>query len=480
MKVIKVSLFILILLMLVSFMNPSKVLASPSETQNNMFDIILVIDNSGSIIGLDKEEINPFIYELKDDTQLGIISFGVDAKLIYTLQQVLTVEDKEAAIDAFSKLDYMDQFTNINEGLELALLEFRSHARKQSSKIVVLISDGKMDPSPKGNTKDVLLKDLRGKILNDYINENVSIYTIAFGNELDLQLMQEIADKTGGKCLIAPNKKALKDSLSVIVEIIRPLVIPSEEELPVEEKAEEPQEVIFPELPEEEKAEEPQDLVSPALILTSAIVLVLLVILTGIIIVLLFVNNRRLKNITRPALQKKTDTKATSPFLKLSDNIDKIIRLITETSSDMKSLQLDIEDYGAESWKNEEKLKEKYYRMVDNLFLLLDHFEIFKKRERESDKINWFYEKTRRILEEEGIEEIPVKKGDHFNGIYHEHVKSNPDKLPKGVVLDILLKGYYIKGKVEKDDIVLRPAKVTVSSGPSKGHNSNTNKEKEK
>ena len=162
----------------------------------------------------------------------------------------------------------------------------------------------------------------------------------------------------------------------------------------------------------------------------------------------------------RPEVERAT-------FLKLRDSARQLTRLMVEARSNLGKLQLDLEDYGAETWERERKFEEKYYRMADSLFLLLDHLENLAKDEKKSDEIDWIYKKTRRILEDEGIEEILAKKGDHFSGIYHKHVGDRPDELPKGIVLEVVRKGYFIRSQPGIDDVVLRPAETIISSGPS-------------
>jgi molecular chaperone GrpE (heat shock protein) len=211
------------------------------------------------------------------------------------------------------------------------------------------------------------------------------------------------------------------------------------------------------------------------LIVVPLLILVASIIITGTALTIFFLNKKS-KDAAGQSIQDKTDSGTASSFLKLRDSLEKISGQIPEIGSQLDNIRLDLEDYTAQNLKNEEELKEKYYRMTDNLFLLLDHLEIYKKNNKKSDKINWFHEKTRWILEQEGIEEIPVARGDSFNGIYHQEINSHPHKLPDGTILEVLSKGYYKKGKTENDDIILRPARVTVSSGPQKD---NISKKKE-
>lgn len=153
-------------------------------------------------------------------------------------------------------------------------------------------------------------------------------------------------------------------------------------------------------------------------------------------------------------------------FPKLRDSVRQLMGLMAEARSNLERLQLDIEDYGAGSWIREKESKEKYYRMASSLFLLLDHLENLAKDKEKSDEIDWLYKRIRRILEDEGIEEIPAKKGYLFSGVYHEHVDDRAGEFPEHTVLKVVRKGYFIRGQTGTDDVILRPAEVIVSSGP--------------
>jgi molecular chaperone GrpE (heat shock protein) len=155
------------------------------------------------------------------------------------------------------------------------------------------------------------------------------------------------------------------------------------------------------------------------------------------------------------------------PFPELRDRIKKITGFMAEAKLDLDKLVPDLEDYGAKSWRRERETIKKYHRMVDGLFLLLDHLENLAKGEKKSDEIEWLYTRIRRILEDEAIEEIQVSKGQLFNGRYYKQADSRHDELPVDAVLEVIRKGYFIEGLSGQEDVILRLAEVIVSSGPS-------------
>jgi len=153
------------------------------------------------------------------------------------------------------------------------------------------------------------------------------------------------------------------------------------------------------------------------------------------------------------------------PFPELRFSMNKLSGLMAEATSDINRIFLDLEDYGAESWRRERETTKRYRRIVDSLFLLLDHLENLAVGEKKPDETEWLYTRICRILEDEAIEEIQVGKGEPFNGIYHKQVESRPDDLPRDAVLEVSRKGYFVRGQPGQDDAILRPAEVIVSNG---------------
>jgi molecular chaperone GrpE (heat shock protein) len=150
---------------------------------------------------------------------------------------------------------------------------------------------------------------------------------------------------------------------------------------------------------------------------------------------------------------------------RLRENLDQVITLSTNANSQLRLFQDEVENWGAEQWQKEKDSEDKYYSIVEELFLLLDHLNI-QSHKQKSGELDWICQRARRILEDKGIEEIPVEKGDHFNGRYHKYLCHRQDKLGKDTVLEVVRKGYFIKGQTGQEDTVLRTAEVIISSGP--------------
>jgi molecular chaperone GrpE (heat shock protein) len=161
-------------------------------------------------------------------------------------------------------------------------------------------------------------------------------------------------------------------------------------------------------------------------------------------------------------------------FSEICKDLKRITELTTGASHNLNKLLLDLEDYGAGSWNREREAKNKYLRVINSLFLILDHFENMNTNNGESDEIGWFIKMVKRILEDEGIEEIPIKVGDVFNSKYHKQVGNRTDEHEEGSILEISRKGYISKSQEGKKVVaVLRPAEVIVSNGKTEKHSEN-------
>jgi molecular chaperone GrpE (heat shock protein) len=168
---------------------------------------------------------------------------------------------------------------------------------------------------------------------------------------------------------------------------------------------------------------------------------------------------------------------STSSFNNMRKNIENIINQIEATTqnnqqtnlvdavSNLQNLKLDIEDYGAENWQRERELATDYHRITNNLFFICDLLENQLESDKKTDETLWFHSSIKQIFDDEKIMEIPVKKGDPFNGDYHKSVENVFDEAPKDTILEVIRKGYYKKEQV-KNVITLRYVEVIVSKGP--------------
>jgi Ca-activated chloride channel homolog len=221
------------LLFLVLLMARPQWVDSRSVTNVDGVDIMLTLDVSGSMqffddisdkrmrIDVEKKEASRFI-EKRTDDQIGITIFAADAIALCPLTLDKTILQ---SIVREIHLGFINQqATALATGLSLALTKLRQS--KAKSKIVILLTDGKPTPEVEKVPLETAI-DIAKKL-------NIKVYTIGIGNKdggyfqnpwgevvmikdsVDEDLLQRIADETGGKFFRAYNPKAMASAYDEI------------------------------------------------------------------------------------------------------------------------------------------------------------------------------------------------------------------------------------------------------------------------
>ncbi|MBI1342983.1 MAG: VWA domain-containing protein [Terrimonas sp.] len=195
--------------------------------QGNGIDIVLCIDVSGSMLSRDfqpnrlevaKEVASEFIRSRPID-QIGLVIFSGES---YTLSPLTT--DKNTLLTQIQSLQsgLLQDGTLIGEGLATAVARLKES--KARSKVIILLTDGKEQP-----TEDRIIDPLMA--LDIAKSEGVKVYTIGMALEgyvaveektrsgeikqtntalLDEDLLKRISAETGGEYFRARDKMGLK------------------------------------------------------------------------------------------------------------------------------------------------------------------------------------------------------------------------------------------------------------------------------
>ncbi|MBL7739227.1 MAG: VWA domain-containing protein [Chitinophagaceae bacterium] len=199
-----------------------------SQTEGEGIDIVLCMDVSGSMLSSDispsrlevaKEVAADFIRSRPVD-RIGLVIFSGEA-----FSQVPLTTDKNTLLEQVLSLQsrkYLMDGTVIGEGLATAVDRLSESSSK--SKVIILLTDGKEDP-PETRLIDPLTA------LEIAKTKGVRVYTIGMGampstiverqentpapknpaiDFIDVQLLQNIAEQTGGRYFRAKDKEALQ------------------------------------------------------------------------------------------------------------------------------------------------------------------------------------------------------------------------------------------------------------------------------
>ena len=163
-------------------------------------DVVVVLDNSGSMRANDPSRLAPqavtqFVQGLKGDVRLSIIEFANTPTVLMPLTP-LDDNARAEAQAAVQKLDYKGQWTDTGAALERALYEIDTHGRPDALRCVVLMTDGYVDVGNASRDSDKIHWIIQS-LIPEAVAKRTRIFGIAFTDQADYELLQQLAQKTG-------------------------------------------------------------------------------------------------------------------------------------------------------------------------------------------------------------------------------------------------------------------------------------------
>jgi von Willebrand factor type A domain/FHA domain len=166
-------------------------------------DVVTVLDISGSMKKNDpqlllREVVSSFASRLAPDSRLGIVLFAETAEVTLGLTAANAPDFTAQVAKSLERIDYRGRRTDIPAGVERALYELRTHGRPAAQRLIILLTDGLVDV---GNpAKDVeRARWLREDLALQAQQSGIRIFGIALSEGADFQLMQSVAQTTGGE-----------------------------------------------------------------------------------------------------------------------------------------------------------------------------------------------------------------------------------------------------------------------------------------
>ncbi len=434
---------------------------APPPEQAEIFDVVLLVDRAPETEKLADRAAAVVVEAMGDAHRLGVVAFAEDAAIVRQLNRISTVEVRADFLMTFAKIEFDGVSRDLGSGLELALAHLNEKGRDDAMKVVLLLSDGRFLSPADGGGIPLSKGQIKGKILPDFLAKGVILHIVAVG-DARLDFLQISANITGGKCLAAPNIAAMTDALDVLIEGLRPpekmvvsRVVPSAASSPAKKPA--------PNRRAPGKAAREHWSLSSGFLLAIAVLVVLIVLLNFAVIAILLLRRGRRSEGGLDHAEPSDRVGKRLGFAELRDLSNHLSNKLVDAGELVETLNLDLEDFGVAGWKREKILTEKYRDFARGVFLLLDHLEL---KEDDGSDARWFQEKLKRVLEDEGIREIAVKKGEQFDGMYHRHVGEQNAGFSDGAIVELKRKGY-VKDALaaEEGAVVLRQAEVVVSRG---------------
>jgi Mg-chelatase subunit ChlD len=208
-------------------MLPAGLYAKTVSEHDTGFDVVLLMDSSGSMKRTDpndyrKSAAKLFVSLLGQDDRISIISFGDSANVLIPLTQN-TAGNRKRLFSAIDRVTSREFSTNITEAVKRGFETLKESERK--NRIIILMSDGKLALGDE--EKDRAAYEELSRILPEIVNSNIKIYSVAFTEFSDIKFLEEIAKRTDGIFRLAKTDRDIHLIFSSIYEKIKsPDMIP--------------------------------------------------------------------------------------------------------------------------------------------------------------------------------------------------------------------------------------------------------------
>jgi len=191
---------------------------------NKRLDVMLVLDNSGSMKKNDpefllKNVVTEFLADLKMDWRIGMVIFDQGVRLAEPLVEMDNQDSRNQFENSIEKITYDGLLSNTPGAIERALYELKMNGRKDARKIIILLTDGIVDTGNK--QKDIAREKWLKENLTAMSNKSgIRIFGIAFTDAADFSLIQTLAQKTNGEYFRAQKAEDIGTIIDTIDKMI--------------------------------------------------------------------------------------------------------------------------------------------------------------------------------------------------------------------------------------------------------------------
>jgi len=193
-------------------------------------DAVLLIDASGSMLKTDAQMLRYdgaklFLQFLGKDDRLAIVSFTDKANVVSDLKE-FSKEPSDAVIQQIQSIKTEGQYSDILEGIRAAAKILEASPRNDAERIIVLLSDGKMEPNPQAGAPSTRTVELVNQVLPELKAKEIKVHSLAFSDQADKMLLSEISASTDGlNWFTASSDDVHKSFANLFLVVKRPQVL---------------------------------------------------------------------------------------------------------------------------------------------------------------------------------------------------------------------------------------------------------------
>ena len=198
-------------------------LSSGLASQEVAKDVILVLDNSGSMKKNDpgfltSKAVAEFINNLEGDTRVAVLIFDKVVKFAVPLTAVDDAS-RGTILKSLEQIDYRGQLTDSPAAMERAIYDLKVNGRKDVEKSIIFMTDGIVDTGNKAIDAEKT-RWLREDLAGDAGELGIRIFAVAFTDNADFLLIQSLARRTDGEYFRAMTPEDLPRAFAQINTII--------------------------------------------------------------------------------------------------------------------------------------------------------------------------------------------------------------------------------------------------------------------
>ncbi|MDH5518561.1 MAG: VWA domain-containing protein [Gammaproteobacteria bacterium] len=196
-------------------------IAGHAAAEKKTIDAVVIIDSSGSMKQSDPKSMRKpaaklFISLLGENDRVSIMSFSDNGYPITYLNTLDNDENIQRTLKATDKVSTKGIYTNIHAAVERGY-KILSENKSEHDQVIILLSDGKMDIGNPAKSNE-LSRRLLEETIPKLNKSGIKVYSIAFTEESDRDLLTTLAERTEGFCKVATNDKDLHLAFTSIFE----------------------------------------------------------------------------------------------------------------------------------------------------------------------------------------------------------------------------------------------------------------------
>jgi Mg-chelatase subunit ChlD len=196
--------------------------AATARADSAGIDVVLVMDASGSMKHTDPAALRLpaaklFLSLLGDEDAAAVVSFSAQSETLIGLTPLRDAAARADVLNAAEQVTSDGMFTNLHAALAHAHALLADHAPADRARLVLLLSDGKIDSGDPARDRE-LVDAIAREVIPALRRDQITVHTIAFTDASDVVLLRDIARGTGGLAQLARTDADLHAAFAALFE----------------------------------------------------------------------------------------------------------------------------------------------------------------------------------------------------------------------------------------------------------------------